>query len=182
MLDNQWKHGKVHLELPPLPSIIIASSGLKPISIILDNSVGEEIVLLITEPKSKVEEFEGREITRFMLKAGLVTTSFGPVCFLLYFFPNPLNGEQVTYENTINPKNNEQLSIYEKLSRQKYWHVVISDDSGEVANFFEFPNEYGLAETLNQVETACENMRVTDFMAAKTEYENQYTIDRLLAM
>jgi len=87
MLDNKWNHGKVHFELPPLPHILIASPGIKPISAILDNNIGEEVVLLITEPKIKAAEFEGRSITRFMLKAGLVNTSYGPLCFLLFYFP-----------------------------------------------------------------------------------------------
>ena len=182
MLDNKWMHGKVHFSLPQLPPVLIASPGIKPISVILDNSVGKEIVLLITESKDKTREFEGKKITTFMLKAGLVNTSCGPVCFLLFYFPDPLTGAQVTYENTINPKDYQQVSIYEQLSDQQYWHVVIADDTGEVVNFFELPNEYGLAETLQQVESVCENMKVTDFIAAKAEYENKYSIDQLLEM
>lgn len=182
MIDNQWKHGVVHFELPELPPILIASPGIKPIPAILDVSIGEEIVLLITEPASKVKEFEGRNVTRFMLKAGLVNTSYGPVCFLLFYFPDPLTGDQVTYENTINPKDEQQLSVYEKLSNQKYWHVVIADDFGNVGNFFEFPNEYRLSDTITQVKNACQNLQVTDFMAAKSEYESKYSMDQLLAM
>jgi hypothetical protein len=182
MLDNKWKHGRVHFELSQLPPILIASPGIKPISAILDSSIGEEVVLLITEPKNKVREFKGRNITKFMLKAGLINTSYGPVCFLLFYFPDPLTGEQVTYENSINPKDYQQLSVFEQLSGQQYWHVVIADDTGEVVNFFEFPNGYGLSDTLKQVENVCENMQVTDFMAAKAEYENKYSIDQLLAM
>ena len=179
-MNNKWRHGKVHFDLSPLPPILIASSGIMPISVVLDSDVGQEIVLLVTEPRDKVKEYEGRDITRFMLKAGLVNTSFGPVCFLLFYFPDPLTGAQVTYENTINPKDRQQLAIYEQLSRQRYWHVIIADDLGEVTNFFEFPNEYGLGETLQQVDNACENMQVTDFMSAKSEYESRYSIEQLL--
>ena len=179
-MNNKWRHGKVHFDLPPLPPMLIASSGIMPISVVLDSDVGQEIVLLVTEPRDKVKEYEGRDITRFMLKAGLVNTSFGPVCFLLFYFPDPLTGAQVTYENTINPKDRQQLAIYEQLSRQRYWHVIIADDLGEVINFFEFPNEYGLGETLQQVDNACENMQVTDFMSAKSEYESKYSIEQLL--
>ena len=38
---------------------------------------------------------------------------------------------------------------------------------GDVVTFFEFPNEYGLKETLVQVGSVCENMEVSDFTAAK---------------
>lgn len=182
MLDNKWKQGKVHFEFSKLPQIILASSGIKPISAILDINVGEEIILLITEPREKVKEFEGMDITRLMLKLGLVNTSFGPVCFILFYFPSPFNGGEVAYENTVNPKDDQQLLIYKQLSQQKYWHVVIADDMGRVVNFFEFPNQYDLADTINHLESACKNMEVTNFMAAKAEYESGYSIDQLLAM
>lgn len=182
MLDNKWKRGKVHFELSKLSPILITSPGIKPIPAILDNSVGEEIVLLITERLEKVKEFHGRNMTSFMLKAGLVNTNFGPVCWLLFFFPVPLTGGQVTYENVINPSDRQQLSIYERLSQQKYWHVVIADDTGEVVNFFEFPNKYGFAEILKQVQSVCSNKHVVDFVAAKGEYEGEYSIDDLLNM
>lgn len=122
----------MHFELPELPPILISLAGIKAISAIVDNKVGEEIVLLITEPREKVKEFEGRDLTRLILKIGLINTSYGPVCFLLFHFPDPLTGAQVTYENTVNPKDHQQLSIYKRLSDQEYWHVVIADDAGEV--------------------------------------------------
>ncbi len=182
MLNNKWKHGRVHFELPELPPILISSAGIKAISVVIDNRVGEEIVLLITEPRQNLKEFEGRDLTSFMLKVGLINTSYGPVCFLLFYFPDPLTGAQVTYENTVNPKDHQHLSTYKQLSDQEYWHVVIANDAGEIVNFFEFPNEYGLKETLDRVESICEKMEDSDFMAAKAEYENKYSIDQLLAM
>lgn len=182
MLDNKWKHGRTHFELLGLPPILISSSGIKPISIVLDDKVGKEVTLLITEPRKEVKEFEGRDITRLMLKVGLVKTSHGPVCFLLFYFPDPLTGAQVTYEISINPKDYQHLSIYKQLSDQKYWHVVIADDTGEVVSFFEFLNQYGLEETLDQIESVCEKTEVSDFMAAKAEYESTYSVDQLLEM
>ena len=182
MLDNKWAHGKVHFELPELPPLLVATPGIKPLAAVLDNHIGVEIVLLITEPEYKVKEFAGRDITRFVLNAGLVYTTHGPVCFLLYSFPDPLSGEQVIYESTINPLDHRQLSIYRQLSGQKYWHVFTADNSGNVVNFFEFPNEYGLKKTLDQIEGVCKNMQATDFMAAKAEYERKCSIEQLLAM
>jgi len=182
MLDNKWTHGKVKFSLDELPSIFFSSPGIKAISTTIDNNIGEEITLLITESKYNVREFEGKDITKFMQKAGLVNTSHGPVCFFLYYFPDPLTGAQVTYENTLNPKDDQQLYLYKKLSKQKYWHVIIADDERNVVNFFEFQNVYNLADTLIQIESVCGNMQVSDFMSAKAEYENNYSIERLLAM
>ena len=180
MIDNKWRHGEVRLELPPLPSVLLTSSGIKPISFVLDQRIGPEIVLLITEPREQAKEFEGRNITGFFMKSGLVNTSYGPVCFLLFYFPSPDTGLRVTYENIVNPKDEQQVSIYRQLAEQKYWHVVIADNDGEVLNFFEFHNIYGLADTLKQVQQVCSELHVSDFMAAKAEYELTYSIEELL--
>jgi len=182
MIDNKWKQRIVNLKLPQLPHSMISSPGLKPITGILDKSIGQEIILLITEPKDQTKEFVGHKIAKFMMKAGLVNTSYGPVCWILFYFPDRLTGGQVTYENIINPKSNQNLSSYEQLSAQKYWHVIIATDTGKVVNFFEFPNVYGLSHTLKQVKSVCSNMEISNFMAAKAEYERTYSIDELLNM
>jgi len=91
-------------------------------------------------------------------------------------------GGKIVYENTINPKDAQQISIYEKLSEQKYWHIIIVDDTGNLVDFYEFPNNFGLAVTLRQVKSFCGNMKESDFMSAKSEYESKYCIDELLEM
>jgi hypothetical protein len=180
MHENKWKHGKVLIELPRLPHEVLSSTGIKPISVILDTSVGPEIVLLITESKPHIEEFEGRSITGFWIKSGLVNTSYGPVYWLLFYFPSPQGNGKVTYENVVNPKDTNHLSIYEALANQEYWHVIMADESGKVVNFFEFKNNYGLAESLRQVTNVCASLNISNFMAAKQEYENSYSIEDLL--
>ena len=180
MLKNKWRHGKVCFELPPLPSAVLSSPGIKPLSVVIDVSVGREVILLITEPRPQIEEFEGRDITGFWMKSGLVNTSYGPVYWLLFYFPNLRDNGRVAYEKMVNPKDPNHLSIYEALAKQQYWHVIMADDSGKVVNFFEFKNNYGLAEALIQVANVCMDRTVTDFMAAKQEYQNTYSIDTLI--
>jgi hypothetical protein len=181
MIDNKWGHGKVKLVLPiTLPSVFLVSSGIKPVCCILDQRVGPEIILLITEPRKLATEFEGRDITGFFVKSGLVNTSYGPVYWILFYFPSPANGQKVTYENVVNPKDEEQVSIYRQLAEQKYWHVVIADDQGEVINFFEFTNHYGLSDALKKLQQVCSELHVSDFMAAKAEYQTTHSVDELL--
>jgi len=149
---------------------------------ILDSGVGTEIILLITEPRRQAQEFAGRDITSFYLKSGLVNTPYGPVFWLLFYFPDPVTGQSVIYENSVNPKDQSQLSNFEQLASQKYWHVVIADDKGKVINLFEFPNSYGLKDTLAQVHNVCSRMAVKDFIRAKQEYENSYSIEKLMEL
>ncbi|HET6555716.1 MAG TPA: hypothetical protein VFG54_00285 [Prolixibacteraceae bacterium] len=179
MFDNKWNHGKVHLDLSFLQHIYIDTKGIKPVRLILDSKVGEEMVLLISESKRNAQDYHRLTNVSLNTKVGLVHTSYGPVCFLLFYFPY-LPGGQATYENIINPKDFNQIAIYERLGLQKYWHVIIADDVGNVVNFLELSNTFGLFETLQEVKGVCSNMKVTDFMAAKSEYMNEHTIEELL--
>jgi hypothetical protein len=181
-MDNKWSNGKVVFELPHSLHRLLAAIGIKPIALILDETIGPEIVLLITEPEEQSKEFEGRDITSFHLKAGLANTSYGPVFWLLFYFPSPSTGEQTTYECVVNPKDEQHLSYFRRLADQKYWHVVIATVEGEVINFFEFPNQYGLSETLQSINEVCVDRQMTDFEAAKSEYQAKFSIDALLKM
>lgn len=180
MLANKWMRGKVSFELPQLSPHSLAARGLKPMSLTLDESVGPEVVLLITEPSIRLEEFEERGITSLYLKSGLANTSFGPVCWLLFDFPSPATGQRTTYECVVNPKDDMHLNLFRRLAEQDYWHVVMADDRGTVHNCFEFPNAYGLSETVKSAEEICLSKDVSDFLAAKAEYQSRLTVDELL--
>jgi hypothetical protein len=181
VLANKWRHGKVQFALPPLSQRSITAAGIKPMSFILDKSVGPEIVLLITEPAAQIKEFEGREITSFHLNSGLANTSNGPVYWLFFYFPSPATGQRTTYECVVNPKDDTHLSLFRRLAEQDYWHVLMADDEGAVCNLFEFPNTYGLSETLISVVEICSSRNVSDFMAANAEYQAKFTVDELFA-
>lgn len=180
MLRNKWNHGIVEFVLPPLSPIILQSSGLKPISMIVDERVGPEIVLLISEARAQANQFKGRQITGFFTKCGLANTSFGPIFWMFFYFPDPVTGQRVIYATVANPKDEEQLTVYEQIAMQEYWHIVIADDRGDVINFFEFPNVYGLSEALEDVRHTCFALDVSDFHEAKAEYQKKFSIDALL--
>ncbi len=182
MLDNKWRHGKTKLILPPLPEEILLSPGIKLMPCVLDAKVGEEMVLLITEPEELAKEYEGLKSMSFFSKSGLANTSFGPVYWILFYSPNTNTGQMAIYENIINPKNRNQMNKFKQLAEQKYWHVVIANEVGRVVNFFEFENIYGLSDALKQVDNVCAKMVVTDFMAAKAEYEMKYSAEELLEL
>jgi hypothetical protein len=182
MLDNKWIHGTVHFELPPLPHLYRTLPGIKPVPLVLDPEIGEEIVLLVTEPKAQICVFADCEKIEFYLRSGLVTTSQGPVFWMLFSFPGLLAGQTIAYENSINPKDETQTAIYRRLAGQKYWHVIMADDSGAVMNFFEFENSYGLDRALESAVEVSADLQVSNFLGAKAEYENTYSIDHLLKL
>ncbi len=179
MLSNKWDED---VEVPQLPEELIQAPGLKPVTVILNEEIGEEIIFLVTEPEALARKFTTNNVKKFMIKSGLVNTSQGPVCFILFYFPNPETGEELIYENIVNPHNSEQMNYYRQLANHEFWHLIISDENGEVTNISEFKNNYGLDEAMNEIEKAAKNYKLTDFEAAKEEYEQTYTIDRLMGI
>lgn len=180
MAGNKWRGGRVAWDLSSLPGVLLSSPGIKPLPAVLDPNVGTEVVLLITEPEGAVCDFQGRNITSFFMKSGLVNTSYGPVYWLLFYFPTPVTGQTTTYEIVVNPTDPVQLSNFTQLAAQEYWHVVIASTSGVSINFFEFPNNYGLEDALDQVRTACAGRKTSNFPAAKAEYQARFSVEQLL--
>jgi len=182
MLDNKWRHGIVKFEIPFLQPEVLSLSGIKPFPLIVDIKNGPEIVLLITDSKERVREFKGIDKTDFYMKSGLASTSCGPVYFILFYFPSLVTDQTIAYECVVNPKSQTQMDIFKQLASQKYWHVIVTDETGEVVNFFEFNNIYELTDALEQVENVCLQIEVSDFISAKAEYQRTYTIEELLNM
>jgi hypothetical protein len=182
MLDNKWRDGIAKLEIPFQQPEVLAFSGIKPFPLIVDKNIGPEIILLITDSTERVKEFKGIAKTEFYAKTGLVKTSYGPVFWILFYFPSLVADQTITYECVVNPKSQIHMDVFKQLALQKYWHVIITDETGEVVNFFEFTNIYGLADSLYQVENVCSQLEVSDFFAAKTEYEGTYSAEELLDM
>lgn len=179
MLDNKWEDGNVEFDLSKLPSNLFTSPRIKPLKLSKNNSLEEEVMLLHTQEKKNAKEFIDRDIL-ISVKSGVIYTSNGPVCFILFSFPDPATGDIYTYENTINPKNHDELSVYKQLADQKYWHVIIADYDRNVVTLFEFSNGYSLKDSLDKIESACQDMHVSDFKAAKAEYEKMYSVEQLL--
>jgi hypothetical protein len=180
MIDNKLSQRKAHYELATLPPWLLASPGIKIVSLVLEPRIAPESVLLVIEEGQHAREFEGRDLTSFNMKSGLVRTAYGPVYWLLFSFPSPAVRGMVTYEMVVNPTDADHLTSFYVLAEQKYWHVVIADSEGQVANLFEFPNNYGLGEALENVREICVTANVSDFMAAKAEYQARYTVEDLL--
>ena len=139
-----------------------------------------EVVLLIVEPSKAQDPFRKMKTPRLGVKNGLVHTAFGSVFWTLFMFTDPRSKETFSYEATVNPKDTEHTAIFTELANQQWWHPVITNDAGFVRGSFEIRNTFGLATALNSAQAECADRQVSDFMAAKAEYERRYTIQDLI--
>jgi hypothetical protein len=117
-------------------------------------------------------------------KTGLVRTSESPLCFLLFYIPDPTRPGTVhlAIDAHINPFDVQHLTAWRDLARQSHWHLVLVWPNDKLVDLFEFETAFDLDHTLDQVETVCSSMaeQGTSFEQAKLEFAAAYSIERLL--
>ena len=67
---------------------------------------------------------------------------------------NPANPAEpfAAWDCYIDPKNPVQMRLWRSLAAQTHWHLFLVGPRNEQENFFEFENNYGLAESLEATE------------------------------
>jgi hypothetical protein len=160
------------------------AEGILPLQVVLDPDVGSEVVLLWIDRTPFVHELQRIAPFDLILKTGVANTSHGPLIFLLFWVPDPVNPDQpfAVAEAHANPFNSQHITTWRDLARQSHWHLFLVGAGDEQAGFFEFENTFSLVEALNQVERACQGMPHDDFNLAKAEFCEKYSIEDLFQM
>jgi hypothetical protein len=189
MLNNKWTHGKTHFVLSSLPVYVRGAEGILPFRSIIDPQVGSETALLLFDRTPFIYELAKLKPFNLLLKTGLVHTSHGPSCFLLFYVPDPRRPGSVwvAIDAHINPLEVRHLVMWRDLARQSHWHLILVDADDELVDFFEFENTFGLDETLDQIgtmfpATTSSFPEKAKFDEAKIEFSGTYSIEDLLKM
>jgi hypothetical protein len=185
MLSNKWSHGSTHFILPPLPPQFQTAQGIVPWRLGLDPKTGSEMVLLLIDRTPFIYDLAKIKPFDFRLNIGLVRTSHGPLCFLLFYVPDPTRPGSVylAIDAHLNPFDADHVMVWRDLARQSHWHLVLVGVDDELVDLFEFENIFNLGQTLDQVETVCSTMDGGGSIdAAKFEFAATYPIERLLEM
>ena len=181
--DNRFRHGKCHFELGDTSPLAVGVSGAKFEKVTLDEEVGSEIVLFLTDStpfahQLKQEQFE------LHLKSGAVRTSAGPVLFLLWWMPPVTNGKPFAlYEQLLNPAHAGTMVGLGQIARQTHLHLVLIGPDQELLDVYEFENTFGMEKLIPISESACEEYGASmDFFAAKREYDQTTNLMELFGM
>ena len=179
LLQNKLR-GRKNWELTELPQFLEGRSGIMPLAATLDARIGEEILLVIADHTPFLFDLAKLDPFDIHLKAGAVNTESGPVIFLLFWVEDPqTNGPFCMWDLTVNPSDTEVLKLCHGLAHQTHWHVVLAGLGDSVMNLFEYENEFGLGDALNELLEACSSMSHRNFDAAKAEYETAYSLQDL---
>lgn len=186
MKNTKWRHGPTNFALPDIEVELGLGprDGLFPVPVIIDETVGEEVVLYLRDQTPFMNQLKRVLPFQLFLKAGVGRNRWGPVPFFLFYVPDPRDESQyfVAYDLYLNPDSSSQLSLWWKLADQTHWHLFLIGVGNQQEEFFEFENNFRLGESLRSIQVACENIQMVDFDRAKAEFGDQYSIADLFNM
>ncbi len=153
-------------------------------AVVSDLIVGEEIGLFWLDRTPFVHELGAIRPFRFFFKSGLFCSDFGPLMWMLFTvpFPNDDTKAFASVEYHINPFSPDQVALWHRIGNQTHWHLTLLGAENEVIDVFELENTYGLNDTLDQMTEVCNGMEAIDFMRAKHEFWDTYSLDDLHGM
>jgi hypothetical protein len=147
----------------------------------LDERIGPEAVALLID--TAPEELLAKRTLTIELKAGIASTKYGPVLFLVWWMPPMANGKPFAlYEQLMNPLNLGVSGILARVADQTHLHIVLLNIDGQVQTVFEYENNFGF----DAIHAGVQGARVAwqgpaDFNLAKQAYQQDYDIYELLA-
>jgi hypothetical protein len=180
--DNRFRYGKRKFEMEFAIPGNDRKAGTRFETFILDEEIGPESVLVLTDPTPSAYELK-REPFELRLKTGVAQTSFGPILFLLWWLPPITNGKPFAlFEHILNPAHIGVLEGLTQLARQTRLHLLLLGPCNKLLGLYEFENIFGLDEFIWFVEKACVEYAGMDFAAAQAEYERDYDLLGLFQM
>lgn len=158
--------------------------GILPMSLAVEDRIGTETALILLDRTPFIYELAKVRPFNLMLKSGVVRTSHGPVAFFLFWFPDPRQPQMpfASFDCHANPLDRVLMLPWRDLARQSHWHLILVDGKGQVVDVFEFPNEYGMADTLEQFDQVCQGMTCGDFLLAKSEFCERCSLEYLFEL
>lgn len=183
MLRNKWTHGQAEFVLPPLPDYLRGKEGLLPLDLVVDPEVGKEVALLLLDPTPFIYDIAALPPLTIQLKSGLYNTANGPLLFLLFYVPDPIEPDMMFsgFDLHVNPFEEDHLKVWRQLSRQTHWHLVLVGGDGQLVDFYEFENTYNLDRTLDYAVEATRGMAHGSFDLAKQEFISSVSVEDLFA-
>jgi CheY-like chemotaxis protein len=182
MFDNRFRHGKCHFELAGTSPATVEMSGARFEKVTLDEEIGPEIVLKLTDLTPFAHELKQKRFA-LRLKSGVVQTSIGPVLFLFWWIPPIANGKPFAlYEQILNPTHTGILEMLRQVASQTHLHLLLIGPGQELLDVYEFQSTFGLDNLIWVAENACREYCGMDFIAAKEEYDRRYKLMELFRM
>jgi len=181
MKDTKWT-SEVSVEPPELPDWFWDQSGITPVVGVVDEAVGEEVILLINDPSDNAADFGAMNPFELNVSSGSVDTpEHGALGFILFIIPDQDNpgSPHAVWEILFDPRDEEMTAPFHALADQSHWHAILFGPGPEIVNIFEFTNSYFLDAGLEEIDEQTAGKPCTDFAQAIVSAHEAYTLEEL---
>lgn len=181
--NNKWIHGTTNLVMPPTPSGFMSQAGIYYLSLVLDKSVGEEIVLIIFDPTDFIYQLSNLVPFNFYMSGMAINTSFGPVVSFIFWITQPKDKSNsfAIYDKPIDISQPLHIQPWQTIAKQTHLHLLLLDKNRVISGFYEFDNVFGIEDAVEMI-SQLDSTRVRDFGKAKQEYFDKYSLKQLYEM
>ena len=179
-LNNKWPHGKTNFIIPRPAKGVIESMGVYNLTVGLDKTIGEEVILIIYDPTDFIDQLKAVKPFRFNVSSLAVNTSFGPVFSFLFYITHPGDEKRsvAIYDKPLDISNPKVIEPWVKLANQTHLHLLLVDKNYDVQGFYEFDNDFCFDEAVDTI-ARLDATKVKDYQLAETEYFNNYELMEL---
>lgn len=183
-IRNQWVQGKRSFDFPNLDQCMGSRDGFIALKAVIDEEIGEEVVLFIRDQTAFMEKLRLINPFRFMMKNGIAKTSYGNLVFFLFWVEDPSDTQKPfsMWDWYVNPIEDYSADLLDKMSRQTHWHLFLIGENNQQENFFEFKNRYDMKNILNLIQKTGVIQSPEDLRNAILEFQSQYTLDDMYNM
>lgn len=179
---NKWRGGQMHLKLPTLPQQYRGQSGAMFETTCLDETVGDEVILVILDDPQYSREIAALSPFNLFAKTGAIRTNAGLIAFIIWSVFNDRQ-HMVDYEHPINPFNQKLMSMISSLSQQSHLKVFPVDSvSAESVGFFEFDNVFGFDQLAGGLAQVIEHEPPADFTATQAALREEFSLEDLKSL
>ena len=180
--NNRWTGGDVHLVLPPLPPEDVGATGARFYDFEFQKHSGIEACLCIFEEPEWALQYGGIKRIDLHVTNMVLRADSGLVAIALWHLLDA--GESLChYEHFLDPLSKPTLQSLRAMEQQSRLKLVMRDNlSGETTGFWEFDNNFQMAEFASLPATAYEGDEVGSFEDRVAEIRRDYTTEQLIAM
>jgi hypothetical protein len=178
--NNKWQQGLAHFEIPTIQLSFLVSDGIYITPLVRDETIGEEMILIIFDQTDFIYELSNVIPFRFYIAGLGLNTSYGPLLSLFFYIKDPHN-ERVSfaiYDKPIDISNQIHIQPWVTIAKQSHIHLILIDKNYKIVNLFEFKNDFNIHKTLSCIPDLGPES-VIDFNQAMQEYFNEYNLPDL---
>lgn len=156
-------------------------TGIAPIEVHIEPTVGREIALLVIDRGFTKKEYRALGAVHVELRCGLVPTEHGAVSALIFGLvaQHGSGVAHAVYSNEIDALDDVMTAPYEQLAAQSHWHVFVLGRGLATLDVLEFENTMDLGASLALLRTASKEAPVTDLAAAMNEAMSSMSVREL---